>query len=94
MKDEDINIMDIDVNNLKQKQYIYLKQHTKNILENILKDLEADDLISIQNYLVFSPDGDGWGKENYFINFSYKDNEEMDLQEIINKMKELKGDNN
>jgi hypothetical protein len=87
----EINIMDIDVNNLKQKQYDYLKNHAINILAEIIDNLEHDQLQAIQYKLKFSSSGDGWGQENYYINFGYKELDYLDLHDIITKMAELKG---
>ena len=39
--------------------------------------------------LQFSPDGDGWGCENYFIDFSYKE-DAMDLNDILEIMSRLR----
>ena len=87
----DESIMDINVNNLKNKQYEFLKNNTKCILNNILTYLEANNLQLIQNTLCYSPAGDGYGCDNYFINFSYKSGEIMDLQDILELMADLKG---
>ena len=83
-------IMDIDVNNLKEKQYNFLRNRVKTILNEIIKDLDNNNLQRIASRLSYSPSGDGWGCDNYFINFSYKDKEDMDLHYIIEKMAELK----
>lgn len=86
---ENETIMDIDINNLKQKQYEFLYKHIEKIFNGILKDLKKEDLQSVYNKLIFSPAGDGWGTENYYINFSYKKDEEMDLYDILEKMSDL-----
>jgi hypothetical protein len=83
------NIMDLDVTNLANKQYEYLKKHSIKILETIIDNLNNDKLQDIYDMLIFSSSGDGWGSENYYINFSYN-NEPMDIEEIIHKMAKLK----
>ncbi len=83
-------IMDVDVNNLKQKQYDFLKKHTIDILDEIIELLQDGNLQKVMYSLKFSGAGDGYGQDNYYINFSY-DKKPRDLQEIIEKMAELKG---
>lgn len=84
------NIMELDVKNLANKQYEYLKDRTILILNNIINDLKEDKLQEIQDKLEFSADGDGWGNTNWYINFSYIENEPMDLHDILYKMAQLK----
>lgn len=81
-------IMEIDVKNLKQKQLDALKEHTLEILLNIVKLIKNNEFDEVKNYLEFSPAGDGHGCDNYFINFKYAD-EDLDLDEILDKMKYL-----
>ena len=83
------NIMDIDVNNLQQKQYEYLLNHAIKILDEIKDDLKNGRLQNVLDRLKFSPAGDCMVFDNYFINFSYRKNERMDLADILNKMANL-----
>lgn len=85
----DKTIMDINIGNLKAKQYEFLKGHTLNILEGIIDDLKNDKFDDIRKKMKFSPAGDGYGSDNYYINFSYNETS-MDLLDIINKMEEFK----
>lgn len=85
----DKTIMDINIENLKEKQYEFLKEHTLNILEGIIDDLNNDKFDDIKKKMKFSPAGDGYGDNNYYINFSYNETS-MDLFDIVNKMEELK----
>lgn len=85
----DKTIMDINIENLKEKQYEFLKEHTLNILEGIIDNLKNDKFNDIRKKMEFSPTGDGYGSDNYYINFSYNETS-MDLFDIINKMEELK----
>lgn len=87
----DLNdVLKLDIKNLANEQYKALKQHTISKLEEIILLLKEDKLQDVFNRLKFSPDGDGWGSENYFINFSYNETEKMDLENILSKMAELK----
>ena len=83
------DILNLDIKNLSNKQYDALKKHTINKLEEVISYLKLDDLQGVYNLLEFSADGDGWGSENYFINFSYKE-EPMDLNDILHNMECLK----
>lgn len=83
-------IMDVDVNNLKQKQYEFLKNNTIRKLNEIIRLLQNGNLQAVMYSLKFSGAGDGYGQDNYYIDFSY-DKQPRDLQEIIEKMAELKG---
>lgn len=85
----DKTIMDISVENLKEKQYEFLKGHTLNILEGIIDDLKNDKFDDIKKKMKFSPAGDGYGSDNFYINFSYNETS-MDLLDIIDAMEELK----
>ena len=85
----DKTIMDINIENLKEKQYEFLKEHTLNILEVIIDDLKNNKFDDIKNKMKFSPAGDGYGSDNFYINFSYNETS-MDLLDIIDEMEELK----
>lgn len=85
----EINIMDLDIDNLSEKQYDYLKNHTISILKDIQNDLENDRLGNIVSKLSLSPAGDCVGQNNYYINFAYKDGEQLDLSDILDKMAKL-----
>ena len=66
----DKTIMDISVENLKEKQYEFLKEHTLNILEEIIDDLNNDKFDDIRKKMAFSAAGDGYGDDNYYIDLS------------------------
>ena len=85
----DKTIMDISVENLKEKQYEFLKGHTLNILEGIIDDLKNDKFDDIEKKMKFSPAGYVYGSDNFYINFSYNETS-MDLLDIIDEMEELK----
>ena len=86
------NILNLDIKNLKREQYRALKKHTINRLEEIINYLKVDDLEGVLNMMKYSPSGDEMGCDNYFINFSFKedyDENPMDLMDIIDLMKNL-----
>lgn len=83
------DILNLDIENLSNKQYDALKRHTIQKLEEVIGYLKLDDLQGVYNMLQFSPDGDGWGSENYFIDFSYKE-DSMDLNDILEIMAKLR----
>ena len=85
----DKTIMDINIENLKEKQYEFLKEHTLNILEGIIDDLKNDKFDNIRKKMVFSAAGDGYGDNNYYIDFSYNETS-MDLFDIVDIMEKLK----
>lgn len=84
------NIMDLTVENLAKEQFEYLKEHSVNILNKVIECIKNEDFESVQKMLVYSPDGDDYGEENYYINFAYKKGMEMDINEIITTMQYLK----
>lgn len=88
-----VDIMSIDVDNLKQKQHDALKNHAINILKDVIELLETENYSEIQNkFLEHSPAGDGYGEDNCYINFglSGMNGEPLDLDEVIDKLNYLK----
>lgn len=83
------DIMEIDVENLKHKQLEALKKHVMDRLNEIINLVINEEFDEVEKYLKYSPAGDGYGCDNYFIDFSYVDGEEMDLSELLYKMKQL-----
>lgn len=87
-------LMCINVNTLRLEQYNALKQHAIDVLKDIIKDLNNDDLKHIQDYsMLYSPSGDGGGYENHFIFFNWVDDEtdeSIDLYDFIEIMKKLR----
>jgi hypothetical protein len=80
-------LMKIDINNLAQKQYKAYEQHVIDILDNIKKciiEKRFNDIKTFESRL-----GDGYGDDNTCIDFGYKGMEEMDISDVINKLKSL-----
>ena len=88
-------IMAMDINNLKQKQYLAFKEHVLKILEmfhDVIKEEQDLDILSpLVNY---SPAGDGMGCDNYYIDFGYKDENgdriKLDINDVIHTLENLK----
>jgi hypothetical protein len=86
------DLLNIDIENLANAQYDALKKHTIDKLRLVIELLEIDDLQGVADLLKFSPDGDGWGSENHFIDFSYNDRYNRDLGDILEQMASLKNE--
>lgn len=85
------NIMDLTVENLASEQLQYLKEHSIETLNKIIEYIQNDDFKSVEKMLIYSPAGDGYGEDNYYINFAYKEGMEMDINDLIGTLKYLKG---
>ena len=83
-------LLNLNIQNLTDAKYEALKKHTINKLNNVINLLEKDELQKIAFLLSYSDAGDGWGNENYFINFGYNDTDILDLGEILIQMASLK----
>lgn len=83
-------LMETSPEDLAELQYNELKNHTIGILEQVKKQLYDDDFEQVKNNLVYSPAGDGYGSDNYFIDFSYSPqkgtNYSLDLMDIIDQL--------
>lgn len=83
-------IMDIDIYNLAEKQHDTLKEFTIGKLKRIGELIANEEYDKVKNMLAFSPAGDGYGCDNYYINLSFKENERMDIGDIIDLLENLK----
>lgn len=86
----DKDIMELSVDNLAEKQLEFLKQHATNILINVNKLIQEEkfDVIT-KDIVVYSGSGDGYGDDNYYINFAY-DGGYLDIYEIVDMMRRLR----
>ena len=86
------HILDTDINKLKQDQKKALKEHIISVFEDIKRMMMDDNIKGIDDkYIIFSGGGDGWGEDNYFINFSWNKNV-MDIADVLNMLSELNDD--
>lgn len=81
------DIMSIDAHTLAQTQFKALQSHALEIVDKLKLAIEKCDLDLVP--IFESPAGDGYGKDNLCINFSYNE-EEMDINDLMNKLAELK----
>lgn len=86
------NIMSMTVENLAKKQHEALKQHVINVLDNVKKCIEEESYNNIEKLTFHSGEGDGWGdaSDNEVIDFSYNEGENMDIDEVVSKLINLK----
>lgn len=88
-------ILSIDVDNLKDKQYKALKNHVTDVLNKFLHNLENDDLKACFDMLDYSPAGDGYGCDNNFIDFKWESAPDVrdgyDIGVLLDMLAKLKG---
>lgn len=75
---------------LAQTQHDALKEHTIEILERVLKQLKKEEYKAIEKDLFRSPAGDCMGSDNSCIDFSYNNDEVMDLGDMVSMLNNLK----
>ena len=88
-------IMSVNADNLRKKQFEALKKHTLSVLNKVSKAIEEDKFDEVTNYTSHSPAGDECGLNNDFIDFGYGDvnrgyNGALDILEITDMLKSLK----
>lgn len=83
------NILDTNIEKLKQDQSKALKEHITNVFNDILAKINKGNYQEIvDKYLKFSPAGDDMGCDNYFINFSWNE-ERKDISDVLEMLAEL-----
>lgn len=97
MNEESISfeeIYNMDIDNMKKIKYKAIKNKVINKLEKFLNHIKNDELDEAYKMLKHSPAGDDMGCDNMFITFggqrSKWDDNERDLGDMIEKMKECK----
>ena len=90
-------IMSINVDNLREKQYKAFKKHVLKILDKISNVIRNDgDLEEVVKMLDCSPAGDGYGTDNNYIQFGFESQDEhqrdMDIGDTCRLLSELRGD--
>ena len=83
------NILDTNIEQLKQDQLKALKEHISNVFKDILDMINKCKYQEIYDkYIEYSPAGDDMGCDNHFINFSW--NEDIkDISDVLEMLKEL-----
>ena len=82
-------VMKINPATLYQEQHEALSQHVLAVLDEVRCRIERGEYQAILNKLINSPAGDSYGSENLYIDFSYSDDEVMDIGEAVEKLQEL-----
>jgi hypothetical protein len=77
-------------------QHEALKLHILETIEKVRDLIIADDYKEVMdNHMLFSPAGDGYGSDNYFINFDYSCHKDgMDLYEVLGMLQDLQKQSN
>ena len=84
-----INILDVDINNLKQAKYKAMKEHIIGVLDKVKDLVERGDYEELEEMTFFSPSGDCMGCDNHCINFTWRDDEDMDIDYVVQILKRL-----
>lgn len=87
-----INILDVDIDNIRKAKYQAMKEHIISVLDKVKFIIEKGRYDDLEDIIFFSPEGDGYGSENYCINFAWRDDEDMDIKEAVTILEELKRD--
>ena len=83
------NILDTNIEKLKQDQLKALKEHITNVFNDILDKINKGNYQEVvDKYLEFSRAGDGYGDDNYFINFAWND-DYKDISDVLEMLAEL-----
>lgn len=90
-------IMSINVDNLREKQYQAFKAHVVGVLNKITRLIQNDDFNAVMEMTRHSAAGDGYGAENDYINFGFDSDREsmrkLDIAEACNILRTLKTEN-
>lgn len=80
------DLLSLDIDNLAEAQYNALKEDTCERLNRIINLIRNDKIEEIRELVEFSPAGDAWGKDNYYIKFV----NEFDIGDIIDSLIRLR----
>ena len=89
-------IMSIDIETLAETQFQTYRQFAISQLEEMILNLKFGNWDAAKKMVAFSKAGDGWGNENYFINFAVptagdqaEDEGVVDIMDVIENLKSL-----
>ena len=85
-----LDILSVDVDNLRRKQYEAVRDFTIARLRDVATALKSDDLEAISHFLACSPSGDDMGTEVDYINFSPLPYGEGDIGSVLRALKMMK----
>lgn len=80
------DLLSLDIDNLAEAQYNALKEDTCERLSRIIDLIRKDKIEEIRELIEFSPAGDAWGMDNYYIKFV----NELDIGDIIDSLIRLR----
>ena len=84
------DIMQMDVTNLKKKQFDALKRHVLGELNLLCNCIENNRFTEAGAFLFDSPAGDGYGLDSTCINFQYdRTDDPLDIGDVIEKLESL-----
>jgi len=75
--------------NLAERQLEALSAHAIGILKALIESIKVKNFKDVP-LTFFSPAGDGYGRDNYCINFAYNKDETMDIAELMEKLELLR----
>lgn len=83
-------LMEVTPENLAQKQYDALKKHVIDKLKSIADLVKQSRWKDIEKELQDSPAGDGYGRDNKYIDFSWAEGSKgYDISEVIDHLQNL-----
>lgn len=83
-------LMELNEATLAEMQYDALKKHTLGVLNNVYNLITDEKFEDVRKLLEYSPSGDGYGYDNYYINFGYvKSDQHSDTRDISDMLDEL-----
>lgn len=89
-------IFKLDVRNLAAEQHKALDAHVKNIIKQVIDIIVEERYDDIKKLCNWSPAGDGYGLDNYYVNFGLNDNDiperlrKLDIVQVCQLLKHLK----
>lgn len=85
-------LLAVNPDTLRSEQYCALKEHGLNVLKNVIKLLENDEINEIDKLLSYSPAGDDMGTSVHYINFDFSSDEysDNDIGDFLRKLDSLK----
>lgn len=82
-------IMKVDVDSLLREQHDSLKKHTVDCLLMVADLINNEKYAEVEEYVGFSPAGDGYGCDNNYLDLFYYEDIGYTMQKLIELKKEL-----
>ena len=84
-----MELLALDISELQKAKYNAVKKEAILTLQSIILLLEKNDIKSIFDKLHYSPSGDGYGSDNYYIGFDTI-GAEYDISQVVEVLLSLK----